>query len=113
MENKNGISTMFFDIGGVLLTKGWSHSMRKKAAENFHLDANMLEQRHQLVFETYELGKFSLKEYLEIVVFHEKRSFTLNEFRSFIFLQSQPFPKMLDMARRLKEKYNLKIFAVK
>jgi haloacid dehalogenase superfamily, subfamily IA, variant 3 with third motif having DD or ED len=112
MENKNGISTLFFDIGGVLLSKGWSRSMRKRAAENFGLNENLLEERHQLVFETYELGKFSLKEYLEIVVFHEKRNFTLNEFRSFMFLQSQSFPKMLDMARRLKEKYKLKVFAV-
>ncbi|HEY9363458.1 MAG TPA: HAD-IA family hydrolase, partial [Chitinophagaceae bacterium] len=85
---------------------------RKRAAENFGLNENLLEERHQLVFETYELGKFSLKEYLEIVVFHEKRNFTLNEFRSFMFLQSQSFPKMLDMARRLKEKYKLKVFAV-
>jgi putative hydrolase of the HAD superfamily len=112
MENKNGISTLFFDIGGVLLTKGWSRSMRKRAAENFGLNENLLEERHQLVFETYELGKFSLKEYLEIVVFNEKRNFTVNEFRSFMFSQSQPFPQMLDMAHKLKEKYKLKVFAV-
>ncbi len=32
------ISTLFLDIGGVLLTNGWDHTMRQKAAESFDLD---------------------------------------------------------------------------
>jgi len=32
------IDTIFWDIGGVLLTNGWDRGSRKAAAETFHLD---------------------------------------------------------------------------
>lgn len=32
------ITTLYLDIGGVLLTDGWDHHARKRAAENFKLD---------------------------------------------------------------------------
>lgn len=32
------ITTLYLDIGDVLLTDGWDHHARKRAAENFKLD---------------------------------------------------------------------------
>ena len=32
------ITTLFLDIGGVLLTNGWDHNTRKRAAEQYNLD---------------------------------------------------------------------------
>src|SRR4051812_19450474 len=96
------IKTLFTDVGGVLLTNGWGNGSRKLAVEKFGLDAKEMESRHHLTFDTYEVGKITLDEYLQRVVFYAPRTFTLADFRQFMFEQSQPFPEMLDLARRVK-----------
>jgi putative hydrolase of the HAD superfamily len=106
------IAALFLDIGSVLLTNGWDRNMREDAAANFGLDYEEMNERHHLTFDTYEEGKLSLDEYLRRVVFYEKRPFTPEDFRVFMFAQSQPFPKMIDLIRQLKARYNLKVAAV-
>lgn len=103
---------MFLDIGGVLLTDGWDHHARKRAATKFKLDLAEMEDRHHLTFDTYEEGKLTPKEYLGRVVFYEKRPFTLAQFRKFMFAQSKPHPEMIELIRNLKAKYGLKIAVV-
>src|SRR5262245_49939981 len=105
---KKKISTLFLDIGGVLLTDGWSHDSRDLAADRFKLDCDEMEARHNLTFDTYELGKLTLDEYLNRTVFYEKRSFTKKEFRDFMFSRSQPFPEMIQFIIELKKIYGLK-----
>jgi len=112
MKKKAGIKYLFVDIGGVLLTDGWGHSSRKLAVKEFGLDPEETEKRHSQAFETYEEGKLTITEYLNWVVFYEKRSFTQARFRKFIFSQSEPYPQMIELIRRLKAKYALKIVAV-
>ena len=46
------ITTLFLDIGGVLLTDGWGHQSRAQTARAFKLDAKELETRHQQAFES-------------------------------------------------------------
>ena len=106
------ITTLFTDIGGVLLTDGWSRKSRSNAAETFQLDLTELEDRHHLTFDTYEVGKISLDTYLKRVVFYEQRSFTVEDFKAFMFAQSEPFPEMIELIRQLKNKYNLKVAVV-
>ncbi len=106
------ITTLFLDIGGVLLTNGWGHESRKLAADTFGLNLAELEERHHLTFDTYEVGKLTMKEYLDRVVFYEPRSFTLETFREFMFSQSKPYPDMIGLVRQLKERYQLKIAVV-
>jgi putative hydrolase of the HAD superfamily len=106
------ITHIFFDIGGVLLTNGWDHDSRKKAAEHFKLDWAELEHAHHLLFETWEIGKLTFEEYLQKAVFYKKRPFTKAAFQEFMFGESKPFPKMLALARRLKKKHKLKLVAV-
>jgi putative hydrolase of the HAD superfamily len=105
-------TTIFTDIGGVLLTNGWDRSARKKAIEQFKLDPGETEERHHLTFDTYESGKISLSEYLKRLVFYTKRKFTEGDFREFMFAQSKPFPEMLSLIRSIKEKYGIKIAVV-
>lgn len=106
------ITALFLDIGGVLLTNGWGHQSRKLAADTFGLDLVELEERHQLTFDTYEVGKLTMKEYLDRVIFHEPRSFTLDTFREFMFSQSKSYPDMVELVRQLKKRYGLKIAVV-
>jgi len=105
-------TTIFTDIGGVLLTNGWDRTARKKAIAQFQLDPDETEERHHLTFDTYESGKISLHEYLNRLVFYTKRNFTEEDFRTFMFDQSQPFPEMLSLIRKIKEKYGIKIAVV-
>ncbi len=106
------ITTLFLDIGGVLLTNGWDRGMRKKAAELFSLNYEELDERHHLTFDTYEEGKLSLDDYLSRVVFYEKRNFSRNEFMDFMLKQSEPYPQMIDMFRKIKSLNRLKLVAV-
>jgi putative hydrolase of the HAD superfamily len=106
------ITTLFVDIGGVLLTNGWDRQMRKKAAEIFGLDYEDMDQRHHLMFGSYETGRLTLEEYLSRVVFHEKRSFSYDDFKAFMFEQSRPIPGMINLIRSFKEVHGLKLVAV-
>jgi len=47
-----------------------------------------------------------------IPFFYEKRAFTPDDFKQFMFAQSQPFPVMLELMRTLKTRYPLKIGVV-
>ncbi|MGD0061114.1 MAG: HAD family hydrolase [Verrucomicrobiia bacterium] len=112
MKSACPITTLFLDIGGVLLTNGWDHHARKRAATHFKLELAEMEDRHHLTFDTYEEGKLTLKEYLGRVVFYEKRPFTRAQFRRFMFAQSKPYPQMIELVRKLKGRYRLKIVVV-
>ena len=112
MREKTGIKFLFVDIGGVLLTDGWGHAFRKLADKVFDLNPEEMETRHSQVLDTYELGKLTIEEYLRWVVFYEARSFTPAQFREFMFAQSKPYPKMIELVRHLKAKYGLKIVVV-
>jgi len=71
-----------------------------------------MEDRHHLTFDTYEEGKLTLEEYLGRVVFYQKRPFTRAQFRHFMFAQSKPYLQMIELVRKLKAKYGLKIVVV-
>jgi putative hydrolase of the HAD superfamily len=103
---------LFLDIGGVKLSNGWGHVSRRLAAEVFNLNLSELEDRHNLTFVTYEEGKLTLKEYLSMVVFYEKRKFTPDQFRQFMFDQSTPYTEMIEFIKKLKELNHLKIAVV-
>ncbi|MFT3824331.1 MAG: HAD family phosphatase [Chitinophagaceae bacterium] len=112
MQSASPITTLFLDIGGVLLTNGWDRNARKLAASTFSLDLPELEERHHLTFDTYEEGKLTLDEYLSRIVFYEERSFTRDDFKEFMYAQTEPYPEMIDMVCKLKATYGLKIAIV-
>ena len=112
MKKASSITALFLDIGGVLLTDGWDHHARERAAANFRLDLAEMEDRHHLTFDTYEEGKLTLEEYLDRVVFYKKRRFTRAQFRRFMFAQSKPYPEMIELVRKLKARYGVKIVVV-
>jgi putative hydrolase of the HAD superfamily len=112
MKRAIPITTLFLDIGGVLLTNGWDHHARERAATNFKLELAEMEDRHHLTFDTYEDGKLTLEEYLGRVVFYQKRPFTRAQFRSFMFAQSKPYPEMIELVAQLKVRHGLKIAVV-
>ena len=106
------VSALFLDVGGVLLTNGWDRSMRERAAETFKLDYAEMDERHHLTFDTYEEGKLSLDEYLHRVIFYQNRPFSEEEFKTFMFAQSQPYPQMIELVKGVKRSTGVKIAVV-
>jgi putative hydrolase of the HAD superfamily len=106
------ITTLFLDLGGVLLTNGWDHHARKRAITHFNLDEDEFEERHHLTFDTYESGKLTLDEYLGTLVFYEKRNFTKNDFKAFMFEQSNAHEDTIAYFKQLKHDHALHIIAV-
>jgi putative hydrolase of the HAD superfamily len=98
------ISAIFWDNGGVILTNGWDRDARRRAVEKFHLDWTEFEDRHELVLNAFETGKLSLNDYLKRTVFYRERPYTPEEFRKFIFEQSQACPEPLAFVGALAQK---------
>lgn len=109
--NSSAFSTLFLDVGGVLLTNGWDRHGREEAIKRFNLDAVEVNERHALAFDTYEVGHLTLDEYLDYTVFYQSREFTLEQFKEFMFSRSQPL-EMLEYIRQLKQQKKLKVVAV-
>ncbi len=112
MNDMNTISCLFLDMGGVLLSNGWGQDFRQKAVDKFHLDKEEMEDRHSIMFVTYEEGRITLDEYLDRVIFYKKRDFTFNEFRDFMFSLTTPNGEMIAFIKKIKQQYGLKIVAV-
>jgi len=87
------ITTLFWDIGGVILTNGWDRGSRKEAANVFRLDWEEFQDRHDLSFPAFDSGQISLNEYLERTLFYRPRGFTREEFIAFMFAQSKEYPE--------------------
>ena len=68
------ITTLFVDIGGVLLTNGCGLASHQPATTTFALDWAEIEQQHP-AFSTCELGQLSLADLLRRVVFYRPHLF--------------------------------------
>jgi putative hydrolase of the HAD superfamily len=112
MNKAEAITCVFLDVGGVVLTDGWDHQARRRAVIHFRLDGTETEARHHLTWDTHQAGKLTLDEYLDHVVFCQRRSFTRAQFRRFMFAQSRPHAGMLSLIARLKVRHRLKIVVV-
>lgn len=106
------VKALFCDLGGVLLTNGWDHKSRAKAVAKFELNEKEFESRHQLLFGDYEAGKISLSSYLHYTVFYKPRAFSYDLFVEFMQAQSVAFADMIDLIKRLKREYDLKIVII-
>ena len=110
---KSAYKILFSDIGGVLLTNGWGHVSRQTAAEKFGLDYIEMDELHHFIFNVYEIGKVTLDEYLDTVIFHQPRDFSRQEFKDFIFEQSQLLPGTLPWLVQWKKAHpDVKIISI-
>jgi len=106
------ITTLFLDIGGVLLTNGWDTALRRQTAEHFGVDYSELDHRHRVTYDTYACGKMSLDTYLRQIIFYETRSFTPADVTKYILDQAKPYQETIDLIRRVKAVYGLRIAVV-
>lgn len=106
------IKVVFMDVGGVLLTDGWGHESRQKAAEIFGYDYQEMEVLHNFINNVFEIGNISLDEYLDTTIFHCPRDFTKTKFKAFIYAQSVELPQMLAWLKSWKRQTYLPVFAI-
>jgi putative hydrolase of the HAD superfamily len=100
---REAIDLVLFDIGGVLGSNGWDREQRAAAIERFGLDAEDFQYRHEETIGVFESGDISLEEYLALTVFCSPRDFTQEEFKDFMFAQSEPWPDSIAVARDLAD----------
>lgn len=95
------VTSIFWDLGGVVLTNGWDRVSRRAAVEKFHLDADDFEDRHELLLDGFESGVISLDEYIQRTVFYRERPFTKKDFEDFFFAQSRELPETIEVLGEL------------
>jgi putative hydrolase of the HAD superfamily len=95
------VELVLFDIGGVLGSNGWDREQRAAAIERFGLDAEDFQYRHEETVGALESGQISLDEYLDLTVFCGGKPIGREEFKTFMFAQSVPWPDSTDVAREL------------
>lgn len=112
MIRTSPIKVVFFDVGGVLLNNGWGHQSRQEAARVFGIDYSEMEVLHSFIFNVYEIGKITLDDYLDTVVFNHPRSFTKEDFKTFMFAQSEELPGLLQWIKDWKRNCGFRIISV-
>lgn len=95
------IELVLFDIGGVLGSNGWDREQRAQAVEHFRLDLEDFQYRHEEVAGALEAGMITLDEYLNVTVFCDRREFSREDFKGFMFAQSVPWPESIAVTREL------------
>lgn len=95
------VSHVFFDLGGVLATNGWSSAQRALAMQHFGIEAAM-EDRHDAVAHAFETGALALDAYLDAVVFDRPRAFSRDAFWAFVQAQSRLHPDVVAIAQGLR-----------
>jgi putative hydrolase of the HAD superfamily len=87
------ITSLFWDIGGVILTNGWDHNSRAEAVKAFNLDGEEFRDRHDLSFPAFDAGEITLDQYLDRTLFYRSRTFSKEDFTGFMFAQSKEYPE--------------------
>jgi putative hydrolase of the HAD superfamily len=103
--------TLFFDIGGVILTNAWDTETRRLAADTFSLDFSEFETRHEMLKTAFETGRIGLDVYLLRAVFHRTRPFSIDEFQQYMYEQSKPL-EALEWIRALASKGKCRLFSL-
>ncbi len=106
------IKVVLMDIGGVLLTNGWGHESRQKAAKVFGFDYEAMDILHHFIYNVFEIGSITLEDYLDTVVFNQSRNFTKVDFKQFMYEQSVELPEMLSWVKSWKKHTQLPVFAL-
>lgn len=96
-----------------MLSNGWGHESRERAAAQFGFDYERMNALHEIVFDVYEEGSVSLDFYLNIILFYEPRSFTKETFTDFMLHESKELPDTLQWFLQWKTtKPGLRIFSL-
>lgn len=95
------VTTIFFDVGGVILTNGWDTASRRACVASFDLDWDEFNDRHLYIAGEFETGRVTLDGYLERTVFYRTRDFDVDDFKAAMQRQSQRLPETLELIKEV------------
>jgi putative hydrolase of the HAD superfamily len=105
---RSGFRFLYTDIGGVLGTNGWDTQLRRKITQQFQVDFESIESRHNLMFDSFERGYISFEDYLRHVFFDLPRNFSVEDLRNYTYDASTPWPENIQFFRRVKQSNHFK-----
>jgi HAD superfamily hydrolase (TIGR01509 family) len=76
---RDEIRTIFWDVGGVVLTNGWDVDQRARVLTRLGVDVAEYERRHEAANYSWERGLSTAREFFAKTVFYEPRAFTFEE----------------------------------
>jgi putative hydrolase of the HAD superfamily len=107
------VTTLFWDIGGVLLSNGWDRDQRAIVLEQFGMDYAVFEADHHLIVSELESGRLTLDDYLTQTAFSSgKNPCTRADFIAAMQAQSTPHPDTLELAKELHSSGLVRMFAL-
>jgi putative hydrolase of the HAD superfamily len=104
------IKTIFWDIGGVILTNGWDLGQRTRVLTRLGVDLAEYEARHDAANFYWERGLSTVREFFEKTLFYQARTFTFEELWPMVCGESAILhPECYDILRALASsgRYNL------
>jgi HAD superfamily hydrolase (TIGR01509 family) len=104
------IETVFFDIGGVLLSNGWDRNQRATVLSKFHVPLEDYEARHEAANYRWERGLETARWFFDQTIFYEPRDFTFEDLWPEVEGQSSvTYPETYDVLKDLHStrKYKL------
>jgi HAD superfamily hydrolase (TIGR01509 family) len=104
------IETIFFDLGGVLLTNGWDETQRATVLSKFDVSLDAYEARHEAANYRWERGLENARWFFDQTVFYEPRKFTFEDLWPQVEGQSSvKFPGTYDVIRSLRTQKKYKV----
>jgi HAD superfamily hydrolase (TIGR01509 family) len=98
------VETIFFDIGGVLLTNGWDEGQRAAVLPKFGVALDGYEARHEAANYRWERGLETARWFFDQTVFYEPRAFTFEDLWLEVEGQSSVlYPGTYDVLRDLRK----------
>jgi len=97
------ITTLFFDLGGLCISKGWDHEQSQMVAQKFGFDYESFDSRHRQVVDALERGQLTLDDYLKWTLFYEPRPFTPDEVIHEIQQLSTAFSETLHLVQAVQQ----------
>ena len=89
MSPASGIETIFWDIGGVLLTNGWDKDQRADVLGRLGVDLEDYESRHDAANFYWERGLSTAECFFDQTVFTTPRNFTFESLWSLVCAESK------------------------
>jgi FMN phosphatase YigB (HAD superfamily) len=83
------IKTIFWDIGGVLLTNGWDAKQRAEVLPRLGVNVAEYEARHEAANFYWERGLSTARHFFQQTVFYEPRPFTFEDLWSQVCAESK------------------------
>jgi putative hydrolase of the HAD superfamily len=104
------IETIFWDIGGVLLTNGWDKDQRADVLCRLGVDLEDYESRHDAANFYWERGLSTAKRFFDQTVFTEPRDFSFEDLWSLVCAESRVLhPECFDILGTLAADGRFKI----